>query len=82
MAELCVKCIFEEFVFVYTHLTLNLIALELVNKIVIKVCMLVISLSGKFISCFSTVTPVFYESRIRLNNFPKNDYLHSIEIDT
>jgi len=37
MAELCVKCIFEEFVYVYTHLMLNLIALELVNKIVIKV---------------------------------------------
>jgi len=82
MAELCVKCIFEEFVYVYIHLMLNLIALELVNKIVIKVCMLAISLSGKFRSCFSTVIPLFYESRIRLNNFPKNNYLHNIEIDT
>jgi len=47
-----------------------------------KSFMLVISLSGKFSSCFSTVTPVFYESQIRLNSFPKNNYLHNIEIDT
>jgi len=37
MAKLCVKCIFEAFVYVYTHLVLHLIALELVNKIVIKI---------------------------------------------
>jgi len=52
MARLCVKCIFEEFVYVYTRLMLHMIALELMNKIVIKFCILVISLSGKFISCF------------------------------
>ena len=62
MAKLCIKCIVEAYVCVYSHLMLHLIALELVNKIVIKFCILVISLSDKFISCFSTVTPVFYES--------------------
>jgi len=42
MAKLCIKCIFEAFVYVCTHLMLHLIALELVNKIVIKFCVLVI----------------------------------------
>jgi len=73
MAKLCIKCIFEAFVYVCTHLMLHLIALELVNKIVIKFCVLVISLSGKSSSCFSTLNPVFYESRIRVYSFPKNN---------
>jgi hypothetical protein len=58
---------------VYAYLMLHLIALALVNKIVIKFYNLVISLSGKFSSCFSTVTPVFYESRIRVYSFPQNN---------
>ena len=74
MAKLCVKCIFEAFVCVYAYFMLHLIALELVNNIMIKFFILVISLSGKFSSCFSTVTPVlFYESRIRVYSFPQNN---------